>query len=330
MGNSRPIDLKKRGEKMDFKYDPVPFLFAKGDSYTKLCVLELSGLAKSPLGNSSLLDLLKTQNKDGGFPSRIDPNFSGVKETERSVFLLLRCGMPKESLNLASCVKFLLKNQTEDGGFKENPKLDIPERIVELSNQKGVTWLTADIVDLLRELGLENTKACQMGIHWLRKTEMSEGGWGLFEEDEEIDPDSSAQITFLMKDLLGEEDTLYKRGIALYEEHINQVAKDAESGYYYRKGQKEENDIYHLTHLLGQSFFFGKRSADAGYRVKDQRVRKIVKAIIETQREDGGWRPFWLKKSDPLYTALVIKIFYWIGALQKKKIKSMIERTIAS
>jgi prenyltransferase beta subunit len=315
---------------MDFKYDPIPFIFAKGDPYTKLCVLELAGLSNTSLGNSSLLELLKTQNKDGGFPSKIDPDFSGVKETERIAFLLLRCGMPKDSLNVASCVKFILKNQTGDGGFKENPKLDIPEKIVELSNQKGVTWLTADMVDLLREMGLENTKACQKGIHWLRKVEKFGGGWGLFENDEEIDPDSSAQITFLMKDLFGEEDPLYKRGIALYEEHLNQVEKDAESGFYSLNGEKAENDIYHLTHLLGQSFFFGKRNADAGYDVKDKRIKKIVKAIIETQREDGGWRPFWSEESDPLYTGLVVKIFFWIGALQKEKIKTMIEQYIPS
>ena len=315
---------------MNFKYDPTPFIFTKGDPYTKLCVLELAGLSNTPFGNSLLLELLKTQNKDGGFPSKIDPNFGGVKETERIAFLLLKLGMPKDGLNLASCMKFLLKNQTEDGGFKENSKFTIPEKIVELSTQKGVTWLTADIVDLSREFGLENTKACQKGIHWLRKVEKFGGGWGLFEEDEGIDPDSSAQITFLMKDLFGEEDPLHKRGIALYEEHLNRVAKDAETGFCFRKGVKEENDIYHLTHLLGQSFFFGKRSADAGYDIKDERVRKIVKAIIQIQREDGGWRPFWSEESDPTYTGLVIKIFCWIGALQKAKIKSMIEKTISS
>jgi len=323
---------------MDFKYDPIPFIFAKGDPYTKLCVLELAGLSNTPFGNSLLLELLKTQSKDGGFPSKIDPRLTGVKETERIAFLILRCGMPKESLNLASCAKFLLKHQTEDGGFKENPKIDIPEKISELSNQKGVTWLTADIVDLLREMGLENTKACQIGIHWLRKVEISGGGWGVFsegsrlagEDEEQIDPDSSAQITFLMKDLFGEEDPLYKRGIALYEEHLNQVAKDAEVSFHYRKGEKEDNDIYHLTHLLGQSFFFGKRSADAGYDVKNERVGKIVKAIIQTQRDDGGWRPYWSEESDPLYTGLVLKIFFWIGALQKEEIKIIIEKSISS
>ena len=323
---------------MNFKYDPIPFIFAKGDPYTKLCVLELAGLSNTLFGNSLLLELLKTQNKDGGFPSKIDPNFGGVKETERIAFLLLKLGMPKDGLNLASCMKFLLKNQTEDGGFKENPKLTIPQKIVELSTQKDVTWLTADIVDILREMGLENTKACQKGIHWLRKVEISGGGWGLFSEgsrfagegEELIDPDSSAQITFLMRDLFGEEDPLYKRGIVLYEEHLAEVAKDAETGFCFRKGVKEENDIYHLTHLLGQSFFFGKRSADAVYNLKDERVAKIAKAITNTQREDGGWRPFWSEESDPLYTGLVIKIFFWIGALQKAKIKSLIEKTISS
>jgi hypothetical protein len=315
--------------KMEFKYDPISFIFEKGDLFTKLCVLEMVDLCNTPLGNELLLDLLKTQKKDGGFPSQIDPEFSGVKETERVAFLLLRCGMPKDGLIMGSCMKFLLKNQTEDGAFQENPKLIIPEKIIELSNQKGVTWLTADIVDLLRVMGQENTKACQKAILWLRKTELPEGGWGLFEGEEEVDPDSSAQITFLMKDLFGEEDPLYKRGIALFEKHLDQVTQDAKQGFCYRKGEQEENDIYHLTHLLGQSFFSGKRGAEAGYNIKDNRVKKIVEGIIKIQRNDGGFRPFWSQESDPLYTGLVLKIFLWVGAMVKKKIRSMIEKVVS-
>jgi hypothetical protein len=315
--------------KMELKYDPISFIFEKGDLFTKLCVLEMVELWNTPLGNKSLLDLLKTQNKDGGFPSKINPDFSGVKETERIAFLLLRCGMPKDGLIMGSCMKFLLKNQTEDGAFRENPKLIIPEKLIELSNQKGVTWLTADIVDLLREMGQENIKASQKAILWLRKTELAEGGWGLFEEGEEVDPDSSAQITFLMKDLFGEEDPLYKRGIALFEKHLNQIAKDVEQGFCLIKEEREENDIYHLTHLLGQSFFSGKRSAEAGYNVKDNRVKKIVEGIIKIQRDDGGFRPFWSQESDPLYTGLVLKIFLWVGAMGKKKIKSLIEKALS-
>ncbi len=313
---------------MEFRYDPIQFIFEKGDTFTRLCVLEMVDLWDTPTGKDLLLDLLKTQKKDGGFPSKIDSNFSGVKETERIAHLLLKCGMPKDGLTLASCMKFLLKNQTEDGGFRESPKLNIPPEVIELSNQKGVTWLTADMVDLFRQIGQENTKACQKAINWLRKMEIPEGGWGLFEEDEEIDPDSSAQITFLMKDLLGEEDTLCKRGIALFKKHLDQVAQDAQAGFWDRKGEKEENEVYHLTHLLGQSIFSGKRVADAGYNFKDKRVKKILEAIIAIQREDGGFRPYWSEKSDPLYTGIVLKIFFWVGAMGKKKIKSMIEKVV--
>ena len=314
---------------MKFKYDPVPFIFEKGDLFTELCVLEMVDLWNTPLGNKLLLDLLKTQKNEGGFPSQIDPEFSGVKETERIAGLLLRCGVPKGGLALSSCMKFISKHQTEEGGFHENPKLSIPESINWLSNQKGVTWLTGDIVDLLRLMGQENTKVCQKAINWLRRMELSIGGWSAIEGEERVDPDSSAQITFLMKDLLGEEDTLYKRGKELYEKDLDQMAIDAEQGFYYWNEKKEENDVYHLTHLLGHSFFSGKRSAEAGYGINDKRVKKIVGAIIEIQRQDGGFRPYWFQKSDPLYTGLVLKIFLWVKAMGKAKIKSMLEKVVS-
>jgi len=313
---------------MEFKYDPLPFIFEKGDAFTKLCILEMVDLWNIALGKELLLDLLRTQRKDGGFPSGIDSKLGGVKETERAANLLLRCKMPKDGLALSSCMKFLLKHQTQDGGFPENPKLTIPAQMTELSNQKGVTWLTADMVDLLRLMGQENTKACQKAINWLRRMELPEGGWGAVEEDEEIDPDSSAQVTFLMKDLLGGEDTLYKRGVALFEEHLDQMAQNSEQGFYDLKGEKHENEVYHLTHLLGQSIFTGKRGADAGYKVRDKRVKKILEGIIEIQREDGGFRPYWSKESDPACTAIVMKIFLWVGAMKKKEIKSRIEKVI--
>jgi hypothetical protein len=314
---------------MEFKYDPVPFIFKKGDAFTKLCVLEMVDLRNTPLGKDLLLDLLKMQTKDGGFPSKIDPNLSGVKETERIAQLLLRCGMPKDGLALTTCMRFLLRNQTEDGGFRENAKLAIPPEVIDLSNQKCVTYLTADMVDLLRSMGQENTKACQKAVNWLRRMELPDGGWGLFGEENQVDPDSSAQITFLMRDLLGPQDTLYKRGMELFEMHLDQMAKDAEQGFNYFTGEKRENDIYHLTHLLGQSFFSGKRGADAGYTVKDKRVKKIVAGIIQIQREDGGFRPFWSQKSDPLYTGLVLRILLWVGAMGKRKIKAMVGEVTA-
>jgi len=313
---------------MEFKYDPLPFIFEKGDSFTKLCVLEMVDLWRSALGTELLLDLLKIQKRDGGLPSMIDKKQGGVKETERAANLLLRCKMPKDGLALSSCMKFLLKHQTQEGGFRENPKLTIPKDMVELSNEKGVTWLTADMIDLLRQMKQENTKACQKAINWLRRMELPEGGWGAVEEDEELDPDSSAQITFLMKDLLGKEDTLYKRGMVLFREHLDQMAQNAEQGFYYLKGEKRENEVYHLTYLLGQSIFSGKRGASAGYNVRNAKVKKILEGILSIQREDGGFRPYWSQESDPLYTGIVLRIFLWAKAMEKDQIKSTIEKVV--
>jgi len=313
---------------MEFKHNPVPFIFERGDASTKLFFLEMVGLWDTPKGRELLLSLLKTQRPDGGFPSRLDPHCSGVKETERIAHLLLKCGMPKDGLSLTSATRFLLRNQTEDGGFRENTKLAVPPDSVDLSNEKGVTYLTADLVDLLRSMGQEGTKACQKAINWLRRMELPEGGWGLFEDEEQVDPDSSAQITFLMGDILGPEDTLYKRGLELYEKHLDQTARDAEQGFNFFTGEKRENDIYHLTHLLGQSFLSGKRGADAGYTTKDKRVKKILQAIIEIQREDGGFRPYWSEESDPLYAGLVLRIFLWVGGIKEKEVKSVIQEVV--
>ncbi len=313
---------------MEFKYDPVPFIFEKGDLFTKLSVLEMVDLWNTPLGDKWLLELLKTQNKDGGFPSQIDPKLSGVKETERSAHLLLKCGMPKDGLALSSCMKFILKHQTADGGFCENSKIRIPESMDWLSNQKGVSWLTVDIVDLLRLFGRENTRVCQKAINWLRRMELPEGGWSAIEGAEIADPDSSAQVTFLMKDLLGEEDTLYKRGRELYEKHLDQTAADAKQGFHYWNERKEENDVYHLTHLLGQSFFSGKRGVDSGYDIQDDRVKNIMERIMQIQREDGGFRTYWSQESDPLYAGLVLRVFLWVKAMEKERIKAMIQKVV--
>jgi hypothetical protein len=314
---------------MELARNPVPFIFERGDTSTKLFVLEMVGLWDTPLGKELLLNLLKTQRPDGGFPSKIDPGCSGVKETERIAHLLLKCEMPKDGLSLTTATRFLLRNQTEDGGFRENTKLSIPADVVDLSNERCVTYLTADLVDLLRLMGQEGNKACQKTINWLRRMELPEGGWPLFEGEERIDPDSSAQITFLMSDLLGPEDTLYKRGLEMYEKHLDQMAKDAEQGFNFFTGEKRENDIYHLTHLLGQSLISGKRGADAGYTLKDKRVKKILRAIVEIQREDGGFRPFRSQESDPLYAALAVKIFLWVGGLKKKEVASMIREVVS-
>ncbi len=84
-------------------------------------------------------------------------------------------------------------------------------------------------------------------------------------EGSEIDPDTTTGVAFLMRELYGEDDEVYKRGKERFEEYLTQLAEDAERGYHLYQGKREENDIYHLTHLLHESVI------EAGYDLRDLR-----------------------------------------------------------
>ena len=115
------------------------------------------------------------------------------------------------------------------------------------------------------------------------------------------------------------------KGIKLFEKFLDEVAADAEKGYYIApNGEKRENDIYHLTHLLLSSLVDSKRRIEAGYNLNDVRVNKIVHAIVKSQREDGGWRPFWAPSSDPTYTMLTLKLLVWLGVINPEELRRQI------
>ena len=136
------------------------------------------------------------------------------------------------------------------------------------------------------------------------------------------DPDSTAQILFLMKEIYGEDDVVWLKGVKLFEKFLDKVTVDVERGYYVASnGEKRENGIYHLTYLLLSSLVDSKRRIEAGYDLKDVRVNKIVQAILKSQRENGGWRPFWIQDSDPTYTVLALKLLIWLGAPEARGVE---------
>lgn len=309
---------------MKLKHDPIPFVFKEGDYATKLDLLEFLGLLKTKAATELTLSLLKSQMPNGGFPSSFNNQLAGVKETCRVALLLLRCGVPSNGLSIKAAVKFLLGHQRDDGGWSENPLLSIPEEIVELSTEKSVTWLTADVIELLRKVGLGNSHACKTALIWLRQVQSKEAGWFMFESEafQGPDPDSTARIAYLMKEIYGEDDPVYLRSKQLVESFLDHLAKDTERGYYIApNGEKKENDIYHLTHLILTPLVDTKRRIEASYEPGDGRIKKIAKAIVESQREDGGWRPFWSEKSDSAYTILALKLLVWVEALDLGDLK---------
>ena len=310
----------------ELRYDPIKFVFQHGDEVTKLHLLQFLDVLENKKGKDLILHLLKSQMPSGGFPSKLDGRTEGIRETCRNALLLLKCEIPRDRLNIQSAVNYLLKHQRENGGWSENPNLTIPKQVVELSNTQSITWLTADIIELLRSIQLEKSEPCTKALNWLRKMQNQDGGWPMFKRDEfRVDPDSTAQILFMMKEIYGENDQISVKGIKLFEKFLDRVALDAERGYNMApNGEKRENDIYHLTHLLIASLVDSRRRIDAGYNLKDTRVNKIVQAILDSQHKDGGWRPFWTPNSDPTYTVLALKLLVWLDILKPENLRKHI------
>lgn len=312
---------------IELPYDPMKFIFKQGNEVTTLHLLQFLDMLETKKGKDLILYLLMSQMSSGGFPSGFNEESEGTTETCRNALLLLKCGIPHNRLNIQSAINYLVKHQREEGGWSENPNLTIPERAVELSGTQGVTWLTADVIELLRSVGLAESEARTKALNWLRKMQNQDGGWSMFKGDRfrGSDPDSTAQILFMMKGIYGVDDTVWVKGIKLFEKFLDQAALDAERGYYTAStGERRENDIYHLTHLLLSSLVDSKSRIEAGYDLNDVRVNKIVQAVLKSQREDGGWRPFWTRNSDPTYTVITLKLLVWLGILNLEELRKQV------
>jgi hypothetical protein len=316
---------------MQLRHNPFPFIFEQGDTATKLWCLECLGLAQSPWAHRLLLDLIGTQRDGGASASALDAENWGMRETVRQALLLLAMGMPAGSVNVASAVQFVLKHALPQGGWCENPALEIPPfQQTFLSNTRGVTWLTADAVDLLRQVGRGDSEVREAAVRWLRAQQNASGGWPSVPRDraeagDTSDPDATAVVAFLLGDMFGVHDSQYRRGRELYERFLDETAVDAERGYRIRPsdGSREPVEVYGLTHLLLSWLGDRPRRIDSGYAVSDRRVRLMMNALVACQADDGGWQPFWSDASSALYAALAVKTLVLTGALPKDDLKQM-------
>jgi squalene cyclase len=318
---------------MKLEHNPFPLIFTQGDETTKLACLEFFGLQDSLQAKGWLLELIKLQRSNGAFPSHLDPDNWGTRETVRNTLLLLKVGLPPKGVNVDSAVQFILSRQRPDGGWSENPSLDIPPWMVELSNEQSITWVTADVVELLRLVGMGECRECEAALEWLRAVQNQHGGWYSYsgsigdQRGSTGDPDSTAQITFLMGELYGEDDPVYLRGRELFERHLDEAVQDVERGYRFRlrDGRREELDGYTLTHLLLSWLLDQPRRIQSGYDVGDPRVKQMMEALIDIQREDGGWHPFWSEESSPVYTALAVKVLVLSGMLARDDLEDAVK-----
>lgn len=313
---------------MKLRHDPFPLIFAQGDEATQLTCLTFFDLGDSTRARTCQLALLRRQRADGAFPSRFDSTKWGTRETVRTALLLHQAGMPSQGVNISSAIRFLLSKQRPDGGWSENSALELPPHMVELSTERSVTWLTADGVEFLRQVGMGESTECQVALRWLREMQNAHGGWHCFRGSTGDrrgtwgDPDATAQVAFLIGDIYGQDNPTYLKGRALYERFLDECVRDVERGYRIRPrdGQRVALDAYTLTQPLMAWPLEPPRRIRAGYDVNEPRIKCILEALLGIQRADGGWQPFWAEESSPLYTLLAVEVLVLGGLLSREEL----------
>jgi len=192
-----------------------------------------------------------------------------------------------------------------------------------LSNQKSITWLTGDAVEILR-LAEREEGPFNKAVDFLRKSQNEDGGWHCYsgsigyKKKTPGDPDSTGQIAFLFSEIFGESDPAYISGRALYERFLDELSNDVEQGYRHKlqDDAKVELDVYTLTRPFLSSLVDQPRRILSGFDIGDPRVRRIMDELVGIQRPDGGWRPFWSDVSSPVYTVIAIKTLVLTGMLR--------------
>lgn len=318
---------------MRLNYNPFPFIFVYGDAAEKLACLNFFGFTDSRQAKDCIVNLIQQQSPEGTFASRLEPHEWGMKKTVRNTLFLREAGLSIHQVNIMSAVQFILSQQRADGGWSENKTLKIPPDMVELSSIHSVTWLTADVVELLRQVDMTEKRAWKKAITWLKKMQNQYGGWYCYsgaigeQKKSKGDPDSTAQITFMMGEFFGDNDPTYYEGRKLFEQWLDEYVEDVERGYRIRlrDGRKENLDVYHLTHLFLSSLVDAPHRFHKGYDCRDPRVKKIMEKLIDTQLEDGGWCPFWANESSPVYTVLALKVLVSSGAIARENLHGNIK-----
>jgi prenyltransferase beta subunit len=256
------------------------------------------------------------QNADGGFPNDFESdNPSSVKTTYRVVRTLTQIGIDKCSHTITAAINWLTNQQENDGGWHENPTITIPEWVTWESTTKSVTWYTCQIAMLLKELGMHETTAFRKAIFFFEKAQLPSGGWPPVVGQKKLDPDSTVGIGNFLAKIHSANHPSVLRAKKIFEERMSELAK--------KVSQETVDDAYELTHLIFDEV------PNHMYNLSDERVRKILKMLVNAQRKDGGWKTFYSDgKSDVAITAYALQVLISHGILKKEFLQEMFDCTV--
>ncbi|UCB42066.1 MAG: terpene cyclase/mutase family protein [Dehalococcoidales bacterium] len=257
------------------KYDPIPSIFEKGNSYHKLKAL--SFLAERD--DSRLLDVLQrvksSQNADGGWPWLGRWEFdekvpSSISDTAYYLPPLVDCGVDIHSEEVVKASAFLLKAQSDDGGWAENPELrkTMEESWTWFSVDHSVTWITGLVINTLLKAGHPlDASSIVKAVTFLKSMQNDEGGW----PSHASVPEPSSTEMWTMEEVIS---ALLNCG----ETKDSEIIKKAESTILNHRDRWQEP----VENPLGVFLMLGY---DRGHEY----VAKCIGHLLENQKEDGGW-----------------------------------------
>ncbi|MEM3646734.1 MAG: prenyltransferase/squalene oxidase repeat-containing protein [Thermofilum sp.] len=295
------------------RYNPFPIILETGSPVTILSLISKIDRASSSVGYACLKTIIGLQKENGAFPRDMKAENPGsVKATYGTIRVLNQCGVSSNSLLVRSALNWLMRQQAEDGGWHENPEVKLPEWIAWESTVRSVTWYTSQVAELLLELGMTRTEQFEKALLFLEGSERKEGGWGVFWQDPELDPDSTTGITAFLAQSRGEDHPAVRRGRIIFEAKLNELVQQVE---------REKTDCaYTLTHLLFDT------PENKMYRKNDPRIQTLLKALVEAQRPDGGWSTFYSSdKPEPAMSAYAVSVLLAHRAVDKAVLRSMFD-----
>jgi hypothetical protein len=301
---------------IELKKNPFPFILSKGDPISILQILATINRLGTRPGFNSLTAVVSAQNDDGAFPKDFQEGFpSSVKTTYRAIKTLYKVGIDKGSYIMSSALNWLFKQQNADGGWHENPAINLPEWMTWESTNKSVTWYTCQIGILLQQLQMQNTNTFKKIIDFFESSELPIGGWSAVKGLNERDNDSTVGIANFLAQVVGEHHPTIPRAKTIFDTGIAKLVAQV-------KSQRVE-DAYELTHLVFDE------PKNFMYRSGDERVMILLRALIEAQREDGGWLTFYSGgKSDVPVSVYSLNVLVSHSVLDKSILQNMFDAAL--
>lgn len=293
--------------------NPFPFIISEGDPMSILQILTHIDRLGTKLGFNSLTAIISAQNNDGGFPRDFQKHSpSSVKITYRVLKTLHRAGIDKESHIMNSALDWLLRKQNIDGGWHENSAIALPKWMTWESTSKSITWYTCQIGKLLQLLQMQNTDTFQRIISFLENSELPAGGWSAVKGLDALDPDSSVGIADFLVQVFGEHHPSFSRARTIFNSKMAKLIAKVQN--------QKIDDAYELTHLIFEN------PQNSMYGSEDDKVMTLLKALIEAQRDDGGWLTFYSRgKSDVPITIYSLQVLVSHGVLDKSVPQEMFD-----